>query len=127
MAHLTVIIKYRNKPEEYYLFLPCLVFEATKTIFMKTYFYCRKQNTSFESPRHMNHGLPTPGEEIAFTTARPKFKSQSQIIRYHRSIFCLPHWPKCIDIFDLCLHWVSVVRDCTYLLLRNCQFAHSIN
>ena len=29
---------------------------------------------------------------------------------YSRSIFCLPHWPKFSDIFDLCLHWVSVVR-----------------
>ena len=56
-----------------------------------------------------NHGLRTLGEEIAFT-ARPKIKSQSQIFRYGRSIFCLPHWPNFSDIFDLCLHWVSVVR-----------------
>ena len=55
------------------------------------------------------HGLRTPGEEIAFT-ARPKIKSQSQIFRYSRSIFCLPHPPKISDFFDLCLHWVSVVR-----------------
>ena len=32
-----------------------------------------------------NHGLRTPGEEIAFT-ARPKIKSQSQIFRYGLSI-----------------------------------------
>jgi phosphatidylglycerophosphate synthase len=50
------------------------------------------------------YGLRTPREEIAFT-ARPKIKSQSQIL----SIFCLPHWPKTSDFFDLCLHWVSVV------------------
>ena len=56
------------------------------------------------------HGLRTPGEEIAFT-ARPKLNSQSQIFRYGRSIFCLPHWPKFSDFFDSCLHWVSVVRD----------------
>ena len=31
-------------------------------------------------------------------------------IRYGRSIFCLPHRPNFSDIFDLCLHWVSVVR-----------------
>jgi hypothetical protein len=55
------------------------------------------------------HGLWTPGEEIAFTE-RPKIKSQSQIYRYGRSKFCLPHRPKISDIFELCLHWVSVVR-----------------
>jgi hypothetical protein len=50
-----------------------------------------------------------PGEEIAIT-ARPKNKSQSKIYRYGRSIFRLPHQPKISDFFDLCLHWVSVVR-----------------
>ena len=55
------------------------------------------------------HGLRTPREEIAFT-ARPKIHSHSQIFRYVGSIFCLPHQPKFSDIFDLCLHWVSVVR-----------------
>ena len=55
------------------------------------------------------HGLRTPREEIAFT-ARPKTQSQSQIFRYGRSIFCLPHLPNFSDIFDLILHWVSVVR-----------------
>ena len=37
-------------------------------------------------------------------------KSQSQIFRYDRGIFCLPHWPKFSDLFDLCLHWVFLVR-----------------
>ena len=55
------------------------------------------------------HGLRTPREKIAFT-ARPKIQSQSQIIRYGGSIFCLPHRPNFSDILDLCLHWVSVVR-----------------
>ena len=55
------------------------------------------------------HGLRTPGDEIAFT-ARPKINSHSQIFRYGPSIFCLPHRPKFSDLFDLCLHWVSVVR-----------------
>ena len=55
------------------------------------------------------HGLRTPREEIAFT-ARPKIQSQSQFFRYGGSIFCLPHRPNFSDIFDLCLHWVSVVR-----------------
>ena len=59
------------------------------------------------------HGLRTPGEEIAFT-ARPKINSYSQIFRYGRSIFCLPHRPKFSDFFDLCLHWVSVVRGQTH-------------
>ena len=39
-------------------------------------------------------------------------KSQSQIFRYGRGIFCLPHRPNFSDDFDLCLHWVSVVRAC---------------
>ena len=59
------------------------------------------------------HGLRTPGEKIVFT-ARPKIKPQSQIFRSGRSIFCLSHRPKISDFFDLCLHWVSVVRACTY-------------
>ena len=53
------------------------------------------------------HGLRTPREDIAFT-AQPKIQSQSQIFRYNRSIFCLPHLPKFSDVFDLCLYWVSV-------------------
>ena len=57
----------------------------------------------------LSHGLRTPREEIAFT-ARPKIHSHSQIYRYGGSIFCLPHRPNFSDIFDLCLHWVSVVR-----------------
>ena len=64
-----------------------------------------------------DHGLRTPREEIAFT-ARPKIQSQSQIFMYGRSIFCLP------DIFDLCLHWVSVVRDVYHrerITLINCN------
>ena len=55
------------------------------------------------------HGLRTPREEIAFTE-RLKIQSQSQIFRYGQSIFCLPHQPSFSDIFDLYLHWVSVVH-----------------
>ena len=58
------------------------------------------------------HGLLTPREEIALT-AWPKIHSHSQIFRYSQSIFCLPHRPNFSDIFDLCLHWVSVVRAFT--------------
>ena len=67
-------------------------------------------NSSNRHPIHYGHGLRTPSEEIAFT-AQPKIKSQSQIFRYGRSKFCLPQRPKFSDFFDLCLHWVSVVRD----------------
>ena len=54
------------------------------------------------------HRLRTPREEIAIT-AWPKIQSQSQILWYAGSIFCVPHRPNFSDIFDLCLHWVSVV------------------
>ena len=57
-----------------------------------------------------SHGLLMPRKEIAFT-AWPKIQSEPQIFRYGRSKFCLPHRPNFSDIFDLCLHWVSVVRD----------------
>ena len=56
----------------------------------------------------MAHGLRTPREEIAFT-AWPKIHSHSQFFRYGRSIFCLPRRLNFSDIFDLFLHWVSVV------------------
>ena len=56
-----------------------------------------------------HHKLRTPGEEITFT-AWPKINSYSQIFSYGPSIFCLPHQPKISDFFDLCLHWVSIVR-----------------
>ena len=65
------------------------------------------------------HGLRTPREEIAFTD-RPKIQSQCQIFRYGRSIFCLPHRPNFSDIFDLCLHWVSIVRVCTHIYAVDC-------
>ena len=58
---------------------------------------------------YFDHGLRTPREEIAFT-ARPKIQSQSQTFRYGLSIFCLPHRTNFSDNFDLCVHWVSVVR-----------------
>ena len=48
-------------------------------------------------------------QSIVFT-ARLEIHSHSQIFSYGRSIFCLPHRPNFSDIFDLCLHWLSVVR-----------------
>ena len=68
-----------------------------------------------------NHGLRTPREEKAFT-AWPKIHSHSQIFRYGRSIFCLPLWPNFSDIFDLCLHWVSVVRALNLSKERKSKF-----
>ena len=66
---------------------------------------------------YLEHGLWTPGEEIA-PTARLKIKSQCQISRYGRSIFCLHHRPNFSDFFDLCLHWVSVVCDLEHTALH---------
>ena len=43
-----------------------------------------------------------------------------KIFRYSRSIFCLPHRPNFSDIFDLCLHWVSIVRDFCYAQFNVC-------
>ena len=63
------------------------------------------------------HGLRRPREEIAFT-ARPKIYSHSQIFKFSRSIFCLPHRHNFSDIFDLCLHWVSVVRAMSKSILH---------
>ena len=60
------------------------------------------------------HGLQMPREEIAFT-ARPKIQSQSQIFRYGRSIFCLPHQPNFSDIFDLCSCVTAFGFHCTTL------------
>ena len=78
--------------------------------------FCQKND-------HLTHGLRTPDKEIAFT-AHPQIKSQSQIFRYGLSIFRLPHRPKISDLFDLSLHWVSVVHDLThahwnYIILRS--------
>ena len=75
------------------------------------------------------HGLRTPREEIVFT-ARLKIQSQSQIFTYGQSIFCLPHRPNFSDIFDLCLHWVSIIRGCTrnmYAIAKLCDLSPVIN
>ena len=85
-------------------------------LLLDTYLGCRPGILNIH-----NHGLRTPGEEIAFT-ARPKIHSQSQIFRYGRSIFCLPHRPKFSDIFDLRLHCVSVVRGYD----TKCKYFHFV-
>ena len=58
---------------------------------------------------YLAHRLQMLGEEIAFT-AWPKIHSHSQIFKYGQSIFFLSHRPNFLNIFDLCLRWVSVVR-----------------
>ena len=73
------------------------------------YLFLIKLYLNHYSASTKNHGLRTPREEIAFTE-RPKIQSQSQSFRYGQSIFCLPHQPNFSGIFDLCLHWVSIVR-----------------
>ena len=91
--------------------------------FMSSLLYLQIPGTKIITPctkqGPLKHGLRTPREEIVFT-ARPKIQSQSQILRYCQSIFYLPHRPNFSDIFDLCLHWVSVVRGekCYLELLR---------
>ena len=77
------------------------------------------------------HGLRMPTEEIAFT-AWPKIHSHSQIFWYGRSICCLPHRTNFSDIFELCLHWVSLVcgwKGMIILLLFGiwCSFSWHIN
>ena len=62
--------------------------------------------------KEWDQGLRMPSEEIVFT-AQPKIKSQSQIFRYGRSIFCLPHQPKFSDFFDFCnstIPWWPKIR-----------------
>ena len=73
------------------------------------------------------HGLRMPREEIAFT-AWPKIQSQSQIFRYGRSIFCLPHRPNFSYIFDLCLQWaVSSSTLLYWIKLVYGLFGHTIS
>ena len=86
---------------------PQLVFSSQKRL--KQYVCYNRLDNLTHGLRTPNHGLRIPSEEIGFTT-RPKIKSQSKNFRYGRSKFCLPHQPKVSDFFDLCLHWVSVVR-----------------
>ena len=58
---------------------------------------------------YLNRGLQMPKKEVAFTACPKNF-------RYGRSMFCLLHIPNLSDIFDLCLHWMSVVQDLTYIV-----------
>ena len=112
-------LKFRTKPNwtwkipytvtRCYFYLPARLFENFLGYSKYIFFNLKAFNCLFRP----KHGLRTPREEIAFT-ARPKIHSHSQIFRYGRSIFCLPHRPNISDIFDLCLHWVSIVRETVY-------------
>ena len=84
------------------------MYNVYKYLPTRTKYYVHNNKSIFVLYTYL-HGLRTPREEKVFT-ARPKIQSQSQIFRYGRSIFCLPHRPNFSDIFDLCLHWMSVVR-----------------
>ena len=59
---------------------------------------------------HRSQSQTTDAQRGNFLHCTAEIQSQSQIFRYGRNIFCLPHRPNFSDIFDLCLHWVSVVR-----------------
>ena len=87
--------------------VPALISIGLTTLILRTYL------PLFVLRNGSLHGLRKPREEIAFT-ALPKIHSHSQICKYGGSIFCLPHRPNFSDIFDLCLHWVSVVRVLHY-------------
>ena len=84
--------------------------------------YCRRDLVnSFKLIILLDHGLRTPREEIDFTS-RPKIHYHSQIIRYSRSIFCLPHRPK---FSALCLNWVSVVCVLEFILVIRPHFVQA--
>ena len=53
-----------------------------------------------KSPKVVQSRTTDAQRENSFT-ARPKIQSQSQIFRYGRSIFCLPHRLNFSNIFDL--------------------------
>ena len=74
-----------------------------------------------DNTNNFNDGLRIPGEEIT-STAQLKIHSHSQIVRNSRNIFCLPHRPKWSDFFDICLHWVSLVRVSPYARSRSLLF-----
>ena len=57
----------------------------------------------------LHHRLQTPVKEIPFNE-QLKINSHPQIFRYVQRIFCLPHWPKFSDFFDLRLQWVFVLH-----------------
>ena len=71
--------------------------------------WCPWPKGYFESIFHNweDHGPRMPREENLFTE-QPKIHSHPKIFKYGRSIFCLPHHPTFLDIFDLCLHWLSL-------------------
>ena len=79
------------------------------------YVYMYKSNLCMRA-----HGLRTPGEEIAFT-ARPKFTPTPKFLGTAEAYFVCHIGPSFQNFFDLCLHWVSVVR----VILRHCAAIHS--
>ena len=45
----------------------------------------------------------------------PKSTPTAKFLGTAEAYFCLPHQLKFSDFFDLCLHWVSIVRDLAHL------------
>ena len=45
---------------------------------------------------------------------------------YGCSLFCVPHRPNQSNIFDLCLHWVSIVRGCSHFQVSNARIPRKI-
>ena len=65
---------------------------------------------------HSAHGLRTPREEITFT-AWPKIHSHSQIFRYGRNIFCLPH--RANFQISLIYAFICPIHVVTFTLISN--------
>ena len=108
-ARFIIIMLYKS-PRLNNLALKANTFDTQDKIDLPTIFICCLITRMQRQPIGFWHGLRTLREDIAFT-ARPKIHSHAQIFRYGRSIFCLPHQPNFSDIFDLCLHWVSVAVE----------------
>ena len=78
--------------------------------FLSSYIVRRPQNLAKSSP---NFDCMYCGQKLGEDFS--KFCGLLRIYElYDQSIFCLPHGPNFSDIFDLCLHWVSVVREFIY-------------
>ena len=90
-----------------YLFVKMKVFNYSELHFSEV--------TSYRIPLALSELPPTTDTQKGNSLhCMVENSTQSQIFRYGRSIFCLPHRPNFSNICDLCLHWVSVVRVSYY-------------
>ena len=109
-------LSFNNLNCQFYLFIHILIYVFVLLLFFRTHWLKTTCPWFFVLLRLFHHhGLRMPREEIAFT-ALPKIQSQSQIFRYGRSIFCLPHRTNFSDIFIGCLMvdrisvWLNTMR-----------------